>query len=496
MSLQETTPQTQELLNSAEQELQHRIDTASPQEVYDGLMLHATEISGRTKAIESARIDGRDISEDAFMKYMDDAVEFQATAILYKEWSGLDEAGRLGFKAYVDEQARQSFDEDGNATVDAQRFRDVISASSWMDGNFEKTMKYSLADADKGITPRRPDSEFSLGSGHFMKHKIEYGNLLAEQEKAFQKEKARQEQEALETVVQQEVEIDEARGSLESLHEQTELTDFIVNFGKNKTRIVGNHERGGVDIGDISNEESKKLQDQIKKSGVNFAFGADVHSGAVRKSENSDWREAGVGERVSFIPVVEQDFRTETKTEVVEKKRFGKDVTHEVSTHSAIPGSERQKMVMNPETGQQEPAVLFTYDFDPTASTLGPVASEAIGYREFVGIRNGAYLSVVLELPSSVADKLLANIEKRPEYVREVAEALILKNTNGTVSQEDWYKGHPTSKNPIRPPYERVEELAPNWKIGIAKPKPGADIASFIKGRKGENFEVRMVEAG
>lgn len=462
---------------------------ATPQEVYDGLMLHATEIADRTKAIESARSQGRDISEDAFMDYMDDAVEFQATATLYREWSVIDESVRPGFKAYVDEQVRQSFDDEGHAKVDAQRAGDVISASSWMEGSYDKTMRYSLASSDRGDAPKRPEKEFGLASGYFMKHKMEYGSKLAAQEKAFQLEQARHEQETAHSVIQQEVAVDEARKTAESIHEQSELTDVVVGFGKDRTFVYGYGERGfDSTIGDMGKEEAKILQGRVKKSGVNHAFGAHDHNGHVRKPENVDWREAGVGERVSFIPVVEQEFRTETRTEVVEKKRIGKDITREVNFQVAVPGSEHQKTILNTETGQQEPAVLFQYDFDPVA--LGVEATDTIEYRGLTDNRTGGVLSVAVELPKSVADKLLKNIEQNPEYVRDVAEALVLNNSGGRISRLDWDKGRPPLDNPMKPPYKRIQELAPNWMIAVAKPKPGADITSFANGRKGESFEV------
>lgn len=480
MSEQLPQPQTSpEAQNPAAIEMQHRIDTATAQEVHDGLISHAAEIAGRTKSIESVRSQGRDISEDAFMDYMDDAVEFQATINLYKEWSGLGEDVRTGFKQYIDEQVQQSQDSEGNSTVDAQRFGDVMSASSWIDSSFDKTMRYSLAGADRGDAPKRPEREFGLASGNFIKHKLEYGALLANQEKAFQQEQAKQEQEAAKATIQQEVIVDESRKSVESLHEQTELTETIVNLGKDRTFVHANFKRGFTStLGDMPLTEATKIYKGVTPK-VKQVFGTDRISTDGLKNSNA--------ESVMFMPVVEQEYRTETRSRVVEKKRFGKDVVQETHHKVPVPGTEYQKQVINPETGLQEPAVLFRYDFD--GSAFG--GQTEVAYQEYSGGRPGAALQVAVELPQSVADRLLAQIKERPNYVRDLAETLIFNNGNGQIEQKDWVERKKGESVPsIKPPYKQLQDLVPEWKIAVAVPKQGTTLAELEGMQIAKSMEV------
>lgn len=488
MTNQETIPQNQEAQNPAAQEMQRRIDAATPQEVRDALVAYSTDFAERTENITLAQQHGKTVEYATLVDHVDDAIGLQATATAMNEWSQLEPEDRPSFRDYVTQQEAASFDHEGNPIGDTERAFSLSNASNWMSDKFDTAMEDRFVDRDMGVLLRKPNPEFGLASGNFIKLKRD----LQAQETAILRES---EQQTAQEAEHKAIIVDEARKSMEAVHEQSKLTETIVNFGKNKTYVYGYGERGfDSTIGDMEKDDTKKLQERVRKSKVNHAFGAHDHNGEVHKPENVNWREAGVGERVSFIPVVEQEFRTETRTEVVESKRFGKDVTREVPFQVVVPGSEHQKMVVNPETGQQEPAVLFQYDFDPGALQDRDNAVHAIGYEGLNSTRTGAVLSVAVELPKSIADKLLANIEKQPGYVRQIAEVLVVNNSDGRISQEDWDKGRPPYNTRMKPPYERVKELAPNWKIAIAKPRPGADIASFANGRKGESFEVTKHE--
>lgn len=60
------------------------------------------------------------------------------------------------------------------------------------------------------------------------------------------------------------------------------------------------------------------------------------------------------------------------------------------------------------------------------------------------------------------ANRLLAQIKERPAYVRDVAEALIMNNSNGQIEPTDWVEKVPgDGKVGMKPPYKKLQELAP-----------------------------------
>lgn len=480
MTNNETTPQSQEAPDPAAQEMQRRIDGATMEQVWDGLMLHAADIAEKTKHIETARAQGRDIPEQAFMNYVEDATEFQAVGTLYREWSGLKEDRRPGFKNYVDEQYRQQHSSDAkvNAPIDSKRANELFSASAWMDENFDKTMRYSLWAADRGEPAKRPENEFGLGSANFMKHKMEHDSKIADMRKTWQQEQVKEEQEAQQSkaveTTHKDVVVDKAKSDIEAIHDQSELTAAVVKMGKDRTFIHANFKRGFTKtLGDMPREDANEMYNDVTK--VQQIFGTDPVAGSKRKD---GWHNSN-GESVLFMPVVEHEYRTETRNQFAGKNRFGKVRTREVPYQVEVPGSEHQKMVVNPETGQHELAVLFRYDFDGSMYGVGGPLNE-LGYMAYGDTRAGNMLQVAVELPQSVADKLYAQVQERPAYVRELVEALVMNNSGGQVEASDWVERiNGASAHGMKPPYTQLKELVPDWKIAIAVPKPGATLAEL-----------------
>jgi hypothetical protein len=264
----------------------------------------------------------------------------------------------------------------------------------------------------------------------------------------------------------------EARKTMESVYENTELLESIVGYGKNNTFIDANFKSGYTGLGHVSSI-------QIDTQKVSQIFETD------KKPENG-WRESNA-ESVLFIPVIEQDFHTEVQERVVEKRRFGKDVVQKFEHKEAVPNSEHQKIILNTETGQEEPAILFRYDFNGMQFS----GLSEINYCEYSGFRDGGMLTVAVELPKSIATKLLLQIQEDPSYVRKVVEGLIMNNSKEKVEPSDWVDREASEVPSMKPPYKKLREIAPDWKLAIATPNPNATLNELAGYKIAQHMQVK-----
>lgn len=120
---------------------------------------------------------------------------------------------------------------------------------------------------------------------------------------------------------------------------------------------------------------------------------------------------------------------------------------------------EEPQYVRNEETRQDEPAVELTYEFYPNSSTDHKV----MPYPTHDG-RLGNILVTNVVLPETVAQALVASIQKDPAIIRDFAKRIVLENAG--VNEDAWVgngipTGNPDSRR-IKPPYELLPE---GWAI-------------------------------
>ncbi len=155
-----------------------------------------------------------------------------------------------------------------------------------------------------------------------------------------------------------------------------------------------------------------------------------------------------------------------------------------------VPNSDYPVMIRNEQTGQDEPAVRFRYNFgyDENADDLNKLPR----YKEFQGGRSGQIINVSVDLPKSVATELQAQIARDPASVRTLAEKLFLENNDGRMTEEYWRSGG-SAKNPIRPPYEKLPE---SWSLGFitSTEKVQESAGGFVYGGSDHQFNRLVVD--
>lgn len=111
------------------------------------------------------------------------------------------------------------------------------------------------------------------------------------------------------------------------------------------------------------------------------------------------------------------------------------------------PADETNSTVINPLTGQSEPAVTVAYQFNTfTSGYTGPTY--------MAGHRPGNALFVEATIPQSVANKLQANITDNPQLAREFAQTIVSQNG---VSESLW-------NTYMHPPYHQLPD---SWNMTI-----------------------------
>ncbi|HUD11179.1 MAG TPA: hypothetical protein VMS08_02110 [Candidatus Saccharimonadia bacterium] len=173
-------------------------------------------------------------------------------------------------------------------------------------------------------------------------------------------------------------------------------------------------------------------------------------------------------ETVAFTPVMTMDTSVKRTERVVRTGRFKTETQTEVQEVD-VPGSKHSVEMINPKTNDTEDVVLFQYAFSDRGKTNPDRAGDKkLGYREFTGARGGNELVVSVELPASVATRLIQSIQDHPQFARDLVEGIVLARSNGSITRELWEDGSQQSGNPIRPPYE---DLPSDWEITLAVAK-------------------------
>jgi hypothetical protein len=160
----------------------------------------------------------------------------------------------------------------------------------------------------------------------------------------------------------------------------------------------------------------------------------------------------GSAEAFLFEPDTTTRYRTVTKT-VETGGRFKKKTEQ---LEEQVPDGEVPRVITNPLTGQEEPAVKVAYQFNGNNRRDGAqtVFYEGPQYTTDSG-RGGNQLWVEATLPKSVAEKLKLEVTRDPKVAHEFAKALALNNG---ITEQAWNNG-------VRPPYDQLPD---SWELIVA----------------------------
>lgn len=138
-------------------------------------------------------------------------------------------------------------------------------------------------------------------------------------------------------------------------------------------------------------------------------------------------------------------------------------------TERILKGREKRELpkVRNEATGQDEPGVVFRYQF---SSQLGDGYSRDLPTYHAMGGRGGNLLKIETTLPASIAASLEQLIRDDPKQLREIVHRLVI--TEGGVPEGVWDGTAPRAQvrtssetvHAMRPPYDN---LPTDWKIAL-----------------------------
>lgn len=138
-------------------------------------------------------------------------------------------------------------------------------------------------------------------------------------------------------------------------------------------------------------------------------------------------------------------------------------------TERILKGREKRELpkVRNEATGQDEPGVVFRYQF---SSQLGDGYSRDLPTYHAMGGRGGNLLKIETTLPASIAASLEQLIRDDPKQLREIVHRLVI--TEGGVPEGVWDGTAPRAQartssetvHAMRPPYD---SLPTDWKIAL-----------------------------
>lgn len=130
---------------------------------------------------------------------------------------------------------------------------------------------------------------------------------------------------------------------------------------------------------------------------------------------------------------------------------------------------EQPIMMANPISGQQERAVEVTYQFNSQDYFFKAPIGDTPTYRTQSG-RGGNMLIVQVKLPQSIANAMIAEVERNPQFARIFAERLTVSDRTG-FSAEDW-NGKPDKLFKVKPPYDT---LPAGWTLSVYNEAAGTE---------------------
>lgn len=240
-----------------------------------------------------------------------------------------------------------------------------------------------------------------------------------------------------------------------------DLAESVRLAARNKTMI---HTDSDLAHGDVrKGKDVVNFRSDIT-TGFN-TFGSDSDPTVLSRGRNetaisiSSYDDSGrIPERVQFQTKIEKRVPVKrTRTELRRKGLFGYEpieVEYDDYENREVDPPE----MINPETGNSEPSVIFRYSFNSQAAGYdrGTMPPYMTGSN-----RAGNVLEVKTLLPASIADRLRTAIENNPQVVRSVVADLVIEE--GGVDLDDFYYGRENDPK-MEPPYD---DLPKDWTIAI-----------------------------
>ena len=239
-----------------------------------------------------------------------------------------------------------------------------------------------------------------------------------------------------------------------------DLAESVRLAARNKTMI---HTDSDLAHGDVrKGKDVVNFRSDIT-TGFN-TFGSESDPTVLSRGRNetaisiSSYDDSGrIPERVQFQTKIEKRVPVKrTRTELRRKGLFGYEPI-EVDDDYEYREVDPPEMI-NPETGNSEPSVIFRYSFNSQAAGYdrGTMPPYMTGSN-----RAGNVLEVKTLLPASIADRLRTAIENNPQVVRSVVADLVIEE--GGVDLDDFYYGRENDPK-MEPPYD---DLPKDWTIAI-----------------------------
>ncbi len=157
------------------------------------------------------------------------------------------------------------------------------------------------------------------------------------------------------------------------------------------------------------------------------------------------------------------------------------DVPHDMieagAFYNEYDGQGQIVRIMNPHTGQMEPARRVDYVFDPLLASHQIQDEHHVRYPEVTGGRNGASITMSMLLPESVALGLEGAADADFDVMRGFVAIVATHPLLGGLTEQMWRGSLPAGAtgsrpNPVRPPYEATRAYTPYMLRRVNRPGP------------------------
>lgn len=163
-------------------------------------------------------------------------------------------------------------------------------------------------------------------------------------------------------------------------------------------------------------------------------------------------------------PMKEDIYKTETT--YVDKEEggflgFGKKTVKVPKEEIVVTGQRNISMKKMSKTGNEENCQRLCY----STSAFDTERKLSDAYKEYS--HREQYLAFEMLLPESLANKIIEQTRKNPEFFHKLIEAVTIKDIG--ISKEDWFEGKNNHGAPLRPPYEEWKKIVGEGRMYVMK---------------------------
>jgi|GEM_PF-5385412 len=227
------------------------------------------------------------------------------------------------------------------------------------------------------------------------------------------------------------------------------LREILEKGGSVYSTYLPEHYSGSGDWGGVTKtDDRRKFNDARERSaGV---FQTDDNYRGIRKRLDHVMQEHGVSEGVALYPATEAVYQEKTK--LIRKNGvagfFGVTEEKKERVYSGVRAVRHEEIVSG---GTQENSFYLVYYFKPAD------VMKMSAYQSF-NDRPGQWVTVNVAIPESLAQKIEPVLHQDPFFIRKIVETIVIDKMG--ISQEAWEKGDTyTGGHPLRPPYEKLQEI-------------------------------------